>query len=214
MSESFDFEDDSTKIVSETQQIDETTSSSEDEKKISILKPTQAILTDSDDHAESEELPGNSMAISPVFHSNRTRTPSPVFPSQSLLQTSKRAKRTLWKAQSASSEDMFFQPSQNIESVPSTQSPTAKHLSGDSTKISSPGSFQSADELAAIADLDTFRYLHQQSRSDKKIKRPKKGGLVEKLDLAMKQKASDHLLNQHLPLKLRKNKTEKKTVSL
>ena len=42
------------------------------------------------------------------------------------------------------------------------------------------------DELAAIADLDTFRYHHQQSRSDKKIKRPKKGGLVEKLDLAMR----------------------------
>ena len=65
------------------------------------------------------------------------------------------------------------------------------------------------DELAGIANLDTFMNLHQ---SDKKIKRPKKGGFVEKLDLALKKSASDRVLNEHLPAKLRKANSEKKTV--
>ena len=68
------------------------------------------------------------------------------------------------------------------------------------------------DELAAIANLDTFQTLLQNNRSDKKIKRPTKGGIVEKFDLAMKKSASDRVLNQHLPSKLRGTKPEKKTV--
>ena len=48
--------------------------------------------------------------------------------------------------------------------------------------------------------------------SDKKIKKPTKGGIVEKFDLAMKKSASDRVLNQHLPSKLRRTKPEKKTV--
>jgi len=218
MSESFDFEDNCTQTVSETQRIDESSDEDGDNKKKSLyLKPTQAILSDSDnDDIEDDEE--NSVAISPVFESNRTRSPSPVFQSQSLLQT-KRVRRTLWETNSAtrtskhetSSEDMFA-ASQNIESAPSTQSPFSKqHLSGDSTKISSPGSFQSVDELAGIANLDTFMNLHQ---SDKKIKRPKKGGFVEKLDLALKKSASDRVLNEHLPAKLRKANSEKKTAQV
>ena len=68
------------------------------------------------------------------------------------------------------------------------------------------------DELASIANLDTFQTLLQNNRSDKKIKRPTKGGIVEKFDLAMKKSASDRVLNQHLPSKLRRTKPEKKTV--
>ena len=68
------------------------------------------------------------------------------------------------------------------------------------------------DELAAIANLDTFQSLLQNNRRDKKIKKPTKGGIVEKFDLAMKKNASDRVLNQHLPSKLRRTKTEKKTV--
>ena len=68
------------------------------------------------------------------------------------------------------------------------------------------------DELAAIANLDTFQTLLQNNRSDKKIKKPTKGGIVEKFDLAMKKSASDRVLNQHLPSKLRGTKPEKKTV--
>jgi len=219
MSVSFDFEDNYTQAISETQQIDDQSSDEDGDKKKRLLhmKPTQAILCDSDDD-EIEEDEENSGAISPVFESNRTRSPSPVFQSQSLLQT-KRVRRTLWETNSAtrnskhdtSSEDMFA-ATQNIESAPSTQSPLARQqLSGDSTKISSPGSFQSVDELAGIANLDTFMNLHQ---SAKKIKKPKKGGFVEKLDLALKKSASDRVLNEHLPAKLRKANSEKKTAQV
>ena len=119
------------------------------------MKPTQAIQTDSgedENNEESEEIAGFSGGVSPVFESNQTRSPSPVFPSQSLLATKKSAKRSLY------SDDMFG-PTQNIESHPSTQSPNpmTKYLSGDSMKIDSPGSFQSVDELAGIANLDTFQ---------------------------------------------------------
>jgi len=224
MSESFDFEDNFTQSVTGTQRIDEGSSDEDrgDGNKFSLLKPTQAIQTDSgedENNEESEEIAGFSGGISPVFESNRTRSPSPVFPSQSLLATKKSAKRSLWKARAAvedSSSDDMFGPTQNIESDPSTQSPNlmTKYLSGDSTKIDSPGSFQSVDELAAIANLDTFHTLLQNNRSDKKIKRPTKGGIVEKFDLAMKKSASDRVLNQHLPSKLRRPKPEKKTVQV
>ena len=73
----------------------------QDGNKFSLLKPTQAIQTDSgedENNEESEEIAGFSGGISPVFESNRTRSPSPVFPSQSLLATKKSAKRSLWKA--------------------------------------------------------------------------------------------------------------------
>ena len=70
-----------------------------DKKKALYLKPTQAILSDSDND-EIEDDEENSVAISPVFESNRTRSPSPVFQSQSLLQT-KRVRRTLWETNSA-----------------------------------------------------------------------------------------------------------------
>ena len=51
-----------------------------------------------------------------------------------------------------SSSDDMFGPTQNIESDPSTQSPNlmTKYLSGDSTKIDSPGSFQRLQNISTI----------------------------------------------------------------
>ena len=51
-----------------------------------------------------------------------------------------------------SSSDDMFGPTQNIESDPSTQSPNlmTKYLSGDSTKIDSPGSFQRLQNISTM----------------------------------------------------------------
>ena len=59
-----------------------------------------------------------------------------------------------------SSEDMFA-ASQNIESAPSTQSSFSKqHLSGDSTKISSPGSFQRLETLDLLIMAKKLKKLY------------------------------------------------------
>ena len=59
------------------------------------------------------------------------------------------------------SDDMFG-PTQNIESDPSTQSPNlmTKYLSGDSTKIDSPGSFQRLQNILTM-EISTPSFNHE-----------------------------------------------------
>ena len=202
----------SSDIIPQTQQrIRDDSSSDEEFKKIAPI-PTQAIVCDESDESEDEleiTLPG-----SPVFENRRKKEnspqSSPVFHSQSLLSISRNsaARRNIFQRKTDnSSEDLFGESSQQIESAPSTQqSPEIQgQRSNDSTKISS------ASSLSLIDEENKFHSFYVQAENrERKIKKPKKGGFVEKLDFALKKQASERVLNQHLPSKLRKSGAEKK----
>ena len=75
---------------------------------------------------------------------------------------------TIFRAavEDSSSDDMFG-PTQNIESDPSTQSPNVmtKYLSGDSTKIDSPGSFQRLQNISNM-EISTPSFNHELSNHE------------------------------------------------
>ena len=80
-------------------------------------------------------------------------------------------------------------------------------LSGESTRIESASSAASSQQIEEDSQYFAF---HDVTGISKKPKRPKKGGLVEKLDLAMKKLTSERILCQHLPEKIRGGKEKSK----
>ena len=131
---------------------------------------------------------------------------SPVFVSSAMFSSSsKRSRKTLDFGEKSFGEHCMIQKSdenysQQIESIPSTQKSSKDVILSrhDSNHISSASSFQSN----RLEDVDTtFREKLVQEDVVKKRK-PKKNGLLEQLNNALKQQNSDRILNKHLPSKI------------
>lgn len=192
MSDSWDFDE---SFTSKTQQINDESSDGEEKMEASC---SQSIASNSD-----KEDHGN---MSPVYHSRRRlrhHSPgsSPVFHSQSLLRSGG-SRKSLKKSLDFEPENVEEMDSQAIQSTQTTgASPSLTHCkSGDSTKISSASSSAASSQ---VLNEDEFYSFHDMTAVTKKPKKPKKGGLVEKLDVSLKKLASDRVLSHHLPLKLR-----------
>ena len=137
-------------------------------------------------------------------NSKKRSKPSDFFPdlSTSPVYESKRS-RLISRIQKQDSGDGL---TQKIDSCSSTQSPPPVIQREESTHISTPTSSNSSLANNTQPDFTSFRETTRKRR-----RKPKKDGLVEKLQFALQKEASNQRLNSHLPAKLRKDSGLKKS---
>ena len=188
---SWDFDFDSPKRKPTATQFIQNPDSSDDDEPTRI-GPTQGVWSQ-DEIPKTPELP--SRKRQKISELPQEDPPSPVYESQV-------SRLSIFQRQESVSG-----LSQKIDSCSSTQSPPVSRQ--DSTHISTPTSSDSTLGNSQ-PEYTSFRSVAKPARRRK----PKKNGLVEKLDLAVKRAASNQSLNSHLPSKLRGCADQKKSAEV
>ena len=182
-----------------------------EERPLSPIYPTNAKFKNRQNSSDDEDIIGPTQFPqskneigSPIRSTNSKKRTLDFFPdiSTSPVFVSKRS-RLVSRLQNQDSGDGL---TQKIDSCSSTQSPTPPVIQREeSTHISTPTSSNSSLANNTQPDFTSFREVR------KRRKKPKKDGLVEKLQFVLQKEASNQRLSSHLPAKLRKDSGLKKS---